>query len=104
MAARLVLGRGLPSIMAGEPTRMETTRVARGRTAEARSGAIVLARHGEPVLSRKVKLNAAEYAAWWARYEELGVRPGQTPPPTLTALAGAADILVCSTRIRSIES
>lgn len=90
--------------MAGEPTSSGETPVLSRPLAETRPGAIVLARHGEPLLSRKVKLNAAEYAAWWGRYEALGVRPGQAAPPPLTALAARAGALVCSSRIRSIES
>ncbi len=68
-----------------------------------RPGAIVLTRHGEPDLSRKVKLNAAGYAAWWARYEETGLKPGQSAPEGLRAFAQEA-VLICSTRPRSIES
>ena len=49
----------------------------------ARPGAIVLARHGEPNLSRKVKLTADGYSAWWAVYEERGLLDGQTPPSSL---------------------
>ena len=41
-----------------------------------RPGVIVLARHGEPSLSRKVKLTAAEYRDFWASYE---VRGGPSP-------------------------
>jgi broad specificity phosphatase PhoE len=72
--------------------------------ARARSGAIVLARHGEPGLSRKVRLNAAEYSAWWARYEETGLLAGQTAPAGLVAQAGRAAVILSSTRIRSIET
>ena len=75
--------------------------------AEARDiacGAIVLARHGEPDLSRKVRLNAAEYDAWWARYETVGLRPGQSAPAGLKAFARSAAVLLCSTRPRAIET
>ena len=68
------------------------------------TGAITLTRHGEPGLSRKVKLNAAGYAAWWARYEETGLLPGQTPPDSLVALVRRADHVFSSTRIRAIET
>jgi broad specificity phosphatase PhoE len=70
----------------------------------ARSGAIVLARHGEPALSRRVKLNAAEYREFWASYEILGLLPGQTPPATLLRFVEKCGSLVASTRLRSIES
>ncbi|THD79228.1 MAG: histidine phosphatase family protein [Phenylobacterium sp.] len=68
------------------------------------AGAIILARHGEPALSRKVTLSAAGYRTFWASYEVLGILPGQTPPPALRGLVEAAGAVVCSTRLRSIES
>jgi broad specificity phosphatase PhoE len=67
-------------------------------------GAITLARHGEPALSRRVRLNAAEYDAWWARYELGGLKPGQTPPDALLAVAREAEVIVSSTRPRSVET
>jgi len=67
-------------------------------------GAIVLARHGEPALSRKVKLNAEEYRAFWAKYEVLGLLPGQSPPVRLKSFVERAGALVASTRLRSVES
>jgi hypothetical protein len=69
-----------------------------------RAGAIVLARHGEPLLSRDVKLNASEYREFWASYEVLGLLPGQSPPKTLAAFVERCGALVASTRLRSIES
>lgn len=69
-----------------------------------RPGAIILARHGEPALSRKVRLNAKEYRDFWARYEVLGIRPGQAPPETLLRFVAKAGALVASTRLRSVES
>lgn len=72
--------------------------------APVRSGAIVLARHGEPALSRKVKLSAEEYRAFWAQYEVLGLLPGQSPPATLKRFVDKCGALVASTRLRSIES
>jgi broad specificity phosphatase PhoE len=69
-----------------------------------RSGAIVLARHGEPALSRKVRLSAGEYRKFWADYEVLGLLPGQTPPQTLLRFVENCGTLIASTRLRSIES
>lgn len=69
-----------------------------------RSGAIVLARHGEPAISRKVSLTASEYRRFWADYETRGLLPGQTPPATLTASAAGAGALISSIRPRAIES
>jgi broad specificity phosphatase PhoE len=67
-------------------------------------GAIVLARHGEPALSRRVKLNAAGYRDWWARYEEGGLLEGQTPPELLKRTARDSHTILASTRQRSIET
>jgi broad specificity phosphatase PhoE len=69
-----------------------------------RPGAITLARHGEPALSRKIRFNAETYGAWWARYEEGGLLPGQTPPPSLVETARRAGTIIASTRRRSIET
>ena len=69
-----------------------------------RPGAIVLARHGEPALSRKVKLSAQQYREFWASYEVLGLLPGQSPPKTLMGFVERCGSLVASTRLRSIES
>ncbi len=68
------------------------------------AGAVILARHGEPALSRRVMLSAAEYRRWWARYEQGGLKPGQTPPADLVASADAAGKVFSSTRERSKES
>jgi broad specificity phosphatase PhoE len=74
-----------------------------GGQSGSRPGAIILTRHGEPDLSRKVRLNARGYADWWATYEGKGLKPGQTAPQALCALARDA-VIVCSTRPRAIES
>lgn len=67
-------------------------------------GAILLTRHGEPSLSRRVKLNADGYRRWWARYEEGGLLHGQAPPPGLIAAAGEAGRVYASVRPRSVET
>ncbi len=72
--------------------------------AGARRGAIVTVRHGQPDVSRKVLLSAAEYAQWWSRYEETGLKPGQTPPPGLLATAREAAVVLSSSRIRAIQT
>ena len=58
--------------------------------------AIALARHGEPALSRKVRLTSNGYRDWWATYEEGGIRTEQSPPESLKALAARA-VSVCRT-------
>jgi broad specificity phosphatase PhoE len=67
-------------------------------------GAVVLVRHGEPALSRRVRLDAQGYRAWWAAYEVGGLKAGQTPPADLVAAAAQVDAVYSSTRLRSIES
>jgi broad specificity phosphatase PhoE len=68
------------------------------------TGAITLARHGRPALSRKVMLSATDYGRWWGEYEVLGLRPGQTAPESLKATARSAGQVLSSTRKRSIET
>ncbi len=67
-------------------------------------GVIVLVRHGEPNLSKRVQLSAAGYFDWWARYEETGLKPGQTAPEVLKLYAEGASVILCSTRPRAIET
>jgi broad specificity phosphatase PhoE len=69
-----------------------------------RSGAIILARHGEPALSRKVKLTSNEYRDFWARYEVGGLLPGQSAPAMLSGFVDNCGVIVSSTRLRAIES
>jgi broad specificity phosphatase PhoE len=71
---------------------------------EPRTGTIMLARHGEPALSRAVKLNAAGYRDFWATYEVGGLAPDQAPPAELLAFVAKADVVMVSTRRRSVES
>ena len=76
-------------------------------TAEAKPetpGAIILARHGEPGLSRRIRFDAEGYRKWWAQYEEIGLREGQTPPLALAAMAEKAGVIIASTRRRSVET
>ena len=72
--------------------------------ASGRPGAITLARHGEPALSRKCLLTSQQYANWWGRYEVGGLRAGQTPPPALIDTAAGAGAIYASTRPRALET
>ncbi|MBS0294872.1 MAG: histidine phosphatase family protein [Proteobacteria bacterium] len=67
-------------------------------------GAIVLGRHGEPALSRRVRLTSDGYRRWWGTYEEVGLLEGQVAPEGLKAFARGAYAIFCSTRPRSIET
>ena len=68
------------------------------------AGAITLARHGQPALSRELCLSASEYRDWWACYESGGLLADQSPPEDLITLARGGAVVVTSTRIRAVES
>ncbi|MGI9170008.1 MAG: histidine phosphatase family protein, partial [Caulobacteraceae bacterium] len=76
----------------------------RAGVAPTRPGAVILARHGEPALSRRVRLSSAGYRAWWEAYEQGGIRADQAIPSGLKATAREAGDLICSTRLRSVET
>ncbi|MFC7379117.1 histidine phosphatase family protein [Brevundimonas sp. GCM10030266] len=86
---------------ASAPTEPAPTRAA---LVAVRPGAITLARHGEPALSRKCMLTSDQYRDWWAKYEVGGLRAGQTPPPELLATAEGAGAIYASTRPRAQET
>jgi broad specificity phosphatase PhoE len=69
-----------------------------------KAGTITLARHGEPALSRKVRLNPREYGEFWGKYEVGGLVEGQKAPDFLVQWAKEADVVWVSTRRRAIES
>lgn len=70
----------------------------------ARPGAITLVRHGEPALSRRVRLTSDGYVDWWATYEEIGLLEGQVTPECLKRAAVDAAHIFASTRPRAIET
>jgi broad specificity phosphatase PhoE len=72
--------------------------------APVRPGAITLARHGEPALSRQCLLTSDQYRDWWAKYEIGGLKEGQTPPADLLATAQGAGVIYASTRRRAQET
>ncbi len=65
---------------------------------------IILARHGEPDLSRQVRLNWRGYKYWWRLYDEAGLKPGQDAPKIIKELAVQADKVMTSTLPRAIET
>jgi broad specificity phosphatase PhoE len=69
-----------------------------------RPGAVILARHGEPALSRNCRLSADQYREWWADYEVVGLAEGQAPPDHLLRAADRAGFIIASTRPRSVET
>jgi broad specificity phosphatase PhoE len=69
-----------------------------------RPGAVILARHGQPALSRRRMLCADEYREWWGDYETGGLAEGQAPPDSLRQAAERAGFIIASTRLRSVET
>ncbi len=65
---------------------------------------IILARHGEPALSRDTRLNWRGYKYWWTLYDEGGLVKGQDAPKIIKKLAGAADIVLSSPLRRAVET
>lgn len=78
--------------------------MAEAAASSATGGVIVLARHGEPALSRRIRLSADGYRRWWAAYEEGGILEGQIPPACLLEMARDADYIFASTRKRAVET
>ncbi len=72
--------------------------------ASGKHGAIVLARHGEPALSRRIRLTSDGYRRWWAAYEEGGILVEQSPPSNLLEMARGAGVIFASTRKRAVET
>ncbi len=68
------------------------------------TGAIVIARHGEPALSRQGRLTWEEYEKWWAAYDAAGLQPGQQPPEALIAEVQKADLIITSPIRRARET
>ena len=70
----------------------------------AKPDVIILARHGEPDLSRKVRLNWRGYKYWWRLYDEAGLKPKSKAPKMIRELARQADLVMASTLPRAIET
>jgi len=65
---------------------------------------IILARHGEPALSRKTRMNWRGYKYWWGLYDEGGLVVGQDAPQVIKDLARRADIVASSPLRRAVET
>jgi broad specificity phosphatase PhoE len=91
--------------MSGHTARPMVTSAPNSRPdAPDRSGAVLLVRHGEPALSRKISLSASGYREWWGRYELSGLKMEQEIPKPLAAMAAEAGFVIASTRLRSIQT
>jgi broad specificity phosphatase PhoE len=93
----------LPEVRSNR-TPAQTTAAGDASAVVGRCGAIVLTRHGEPALSRKIMLTAQGYREWWARYEMGGLLEGQAPPTCLVETARGAGAIFSSTRQRARET
>jgi broad specificity phosphatase PhoE len=67
-------------------------------------GTVVIARHGEPALSRRIKLSSSGYRRWWAAYEEGGIVDPHKAPAGLLELVRQADVIFASVRRRAVET
>ena len=65
---------------------------------------IIIARHGKPELSRKVRLNWKEYREWWLKYQISGLKKEQKVPKRLKKWAEKSDIVISSSLLRARES
>ena len=65
---------------------------------------IIIARHGKPALSRKVRLTWRQYREWWKLYDIGGIVPEQKVPPKLKSWASKADLLISSPLLRARQS
>jgi broad specificity phosphatase PhoE len=88
-----------------DKSRQQQARPAEGQAkSDVKPGAIILARHGEPALSRRVRLDSPGYRDWWATYEGVGLLEGQVAPEHLKRAAKNARAVFSSIRPRSIET
>lgn len=74
------------------------------RRAVAKTGAIVIARHGRPDCDRKVKIDQHGYRVWWADYDRARLHPDEGPPDALLAQAAQCDVIFASTLPRAIHT
>ncbi len=65
---------------------------------------IILARHGEPALSRDKRFNWHGYKFWWKLYDEGGLVPGQDAPNIVKNWARKADVVIASPLKRAVET
>lgn len=93
-----------PRVMTASAAAFETESPPPSATETVRPGAVILARHGEPALSRKCLISAARYQEWWGQYEVGGLRAGQIPPAALVDAAAGAGAIYASSRPRAVET
>lgn len=74
------------------------------RRSGAKTGAIVIARHGRPDCDRTVKIDQHGYRLWWADYDRANLHPDERPSEALIKQAETADIIYASTLPRAIRT
>lgn len=65
---------------------------------------VIVARHGRPALSRKVRLTWRQYRDWWQAYDAGGLADDQVAPPGISNLARSADLVISSTLPRAMQT
>lgn len=74
------------------------------RRSAARIGSIVIARHGQPHVDRRTRVDREGYRAWWKNYDLARLHPEERPPAGLVRLAEASDVIFASTLPRAIHT
>ncbi|HVZ99235.1 MAG TPA: phosphoglycerate mutase family protein [Caulobacterales bacterium] len=70
----------------------------------ARTGAIVIVRHGQPDADRTVRIGWRDYQEWWAHYNRTGLKSNERPPAELVELARKSQLIFASTLPRAIRT
>lgn len=65
---------------------------------------VVLMRHGEPDIDKRLRLNALQFGAWIEKYNAAGVDTLSRPPQAAIEKARQCAFTVCSHLPRSVES
>lgn len=73
-------------------------------TSSRKSGSIVLARHGRPLIDKSKRLDARGYYAWWQEYDASGLDDRSPAPQNLLDIASQADRFFASNLRRSQET
>lgn len=77
-----------------------------GHAKPARTGRIIVVRHGRPVLNRNEgpRLDWKAYRDWWSRYEQSPLADGQKCPEALIAEVRDAAVVLSSVRPRAMQT
>ena len=81
-----------------------TGRILRPIASQMSEDMIIIARHGKPALSRKIRLDWRGYRAWWKQYDKGTIIPEQIVPKRLKEWAERADVRLSSPLPRAVDS